>query len=127
MDTEQCFLVYEHPIDGSMSWAQVGDAIRFSCRWPADLSTDEWIGISNEFDHGAYVREVSRLREAGRCRIEGRRSGYMGLAVVSPHRIRLDVLDQEAIRPTSLLMTLALAIEDLLPGKEPKRREHRRQ
>lgn len=125
MDAGQRFLTYRHPVEGSMSWTKEGDVVRFSCRWPFDLSTDEWIEVSNELDHATYVRELDTLRKVGHCLIKGKRSGCMEFTVISSDRIRLGLFDQETVRPTSLQLTLAVTVGDLIPGKEARQRMHK--
>jgi hypothetical protein len=118
MNTGKTFLEYTHPIDGLMSFSAAGDLIRFSCRWPFDLHTDEWIDITNEFDARVYAREVGQLPAKGTVRVKGTRTGHMELTILAEKKVKLDVEDNCNERPPRLVYTLDLLPGDLLPDRD---------
>jgi len=118
MDMDNEFLEYKHPVEGGMSFSMVGNIIHFSCRWPFDLHTDDWIEITNDFNAFTYAREVSLLPKQGSVRIEGERSGQMELTILPDDKVMLDVVDCSRQRPPRLVYSLDLSPSDLLsdPG-----------
>lgn len=116
------FFVYEHPVDGCMSLSLVGNTVVFSCRWPFDLSTDEWINIKNEFDHRTYVTRMATLLEKGEVRIEGIRSGYIAFTVLPGGKINLDVLNNMPESPVGFIYSLAATPEELVPLKSQEKK-----
>ena len=124
MSTGTPFLAYEHPVDGEISLTVVKNVVRFACRWPFDLSTDEWIHVHNEFECDTYAREVAQLTETGRARVEGRDSGHIAFAALSADEVQVDVLGVGGERACGFQVRLQLSASDLVPGSQEVCREH---
>lgn len=115
------FLIYKHSKDGEMKFTLINGTIHFSCNWPFDLSTDEWIYINNEFDYKSYVDGITNLSNLGHIHIKGKNSGYIKFKVLSSEKIKFEVVDSRPERPPSLRITLNLSVNTLLPSSNSKK------
>ena len=99
---------YAHAVDGDLLLEQDGQRVQFICRWPADLSEDEWIVFSNQFDLAAYEKGVRALNEHGQGLVPGIHHGSLELRLMPSGRVEIDVSDARAQAPTRLIMDLDL-------------------
>jgi len=131
MNTDSPFLVYKHPVEGEILLSLAGDTICFSCRWPFDLSTDEWIYINNEFDREAYIHNLTALPEKSTVKIKGKQSGHIKFTILPSGKIKLNVASSQREklqgRAQELTLTLIsdLSAEDLIPSTQPRRYVHK--
>ncbi|MHC4618496.1 MAG: hypothetical protein ACYTEQ_12175 [Planctomycetota bacterium] len=122
MNPNRPFLVYKHPVEGEICLSLAGEMIRFSCRWPFDLHTDEWIYINNEFHRDTYIRSLSSLSEKGSVRVNGNQAGYIEFTVLSGDEVRIEVVDAREERPPRLVQPLGVSPGDLLPGRRTNKK-----
>lgn len=111
-------LEYRHPVDGEIRIDRIGEQVRLVCRWPADLSEDEWIELSNRFNADVYSQEIRRLndRKATTIHIPGERHGELVLSITGDGRVEIDAVDGRSAAPPRVIMKLDLAPEAFLPS-----------
>ncbi len=110
------FFIQKHREDGELYFEVNSNYVRFYCRWPFDLSTDEWIYISNTFALEEYLKEVPRLSQIGKVTLPGIESGEITFKIAPNGKIKLSVIDAKKVSPPQLVdFTLEATTDDLVP------------
>ena len=112
------FFVHKHKVDGEISLEIDGQHVKISCRWPFDLSTDEWIWISNTFRLEDYTSKVRRLPEGRKVTIRGIQSGQLSFEMRPSGEIMFDIVGAGDPRGQRLIFPISAAPKDLLPPEE---------
>ena len=75
----------DHPVDGRilLTLDAGRDLVALSCRWPFDLSTDEWIEIENEYALDGYRAAVADVSSSGSGNVTGVLGGYLKISRTS--------------------------------------------
>jgi hypothetical protein len=76
-------LVDRHPAGGYFEFVFDGDFIVLRCRWPFDLSEDEWISIQNRYRVSSYQRAVDNAMANGTGKAQGVDGGFLEIASVN--------------------------------------------
>jgi hypothetical protein len=97
------FFVRRHPAtaEGQISLAVDRELVRLSCKWPADLLTDEWIELSNAFRFGDYAAAVERLRTEKSVTVPAVGTGSLTVSVTAAG-VKLEMIDSAGNAPTRL-------------------------
>ena len=89
------FFQYNHPVIGQLQFKldRRAEFIQFDCDWPFDLTTNEWISITNQFPLKEFVKKVGRLPNARPAIIHGMHRGRMSLKALKIGIIEIRVAD----------------------------------
>jgi hypothetical protein len=112
---ETSFFVQNHPVEGAIKFATVGEHVRLCCRWPFDRSTDEWINITNNFPLRRYCMAVRRLPRTGKATVRGIKFGSLTLQIMPKNKIQMHVADSNQFDRSSFIFPLNAKPKDLLP------------
>jgi hypothetical protein len=69
-------LDHRHPEDGYIKIEYSDGQVRFSCRWPLDRDTDEWISITEDYSKEDYSRAIRPLLESGIAELSGKYASF---------------------------------------------------
>lgn len=75
-------LVDRHPAGGFVELVFDGDFIVLRCRWPLDLSEDDWIDIHNRYHVSNYQRAVDNAMANGTGKAPGVDGGFLEIGSV---------------------------------------------
>jgi len=110
-----------HSVNGELRFDldRPGGFIKFSCCWPYDLSTNEWINISNCFSLKKFVKQVSRLSSRTRASVQGLKMGKITLERVGCDRIQVSVSSDSKVQCEEWRFPISARPCDLMPkGKD---------
>jgi hypothetical protein len=75
--TDSVILRQAHAVEGSIELLVEGETAALHCRWPFDLTTDDFIEISNTFATEAVTQMIADLRESGKGQAEAVNVGFV--------------------------------------------------
>jgi hypothetical protein len=113
-------LLAKHPKspEGSVALLASAEAVRLECRWPFDLSEDDWISITNEFARQDFERALDSLQSDGEAQVEGA-FGELRLRVEGPQSAEFEMWSRGGPYDRSLRISIPLTIEALRAAARP--------
>jgi len=105
--------VYRHDTDGELTLRRIGDEVRLRCRWPFDLSSDEWIELSNRFVAANYDRGLIDLKRTGHAKLDGITGGGLQFHVLQDGFVDIVAIDAQTTAATRFITRLDVRIDAL--------------
>jgi hypothetical protein len=112
----QSFLTLRHPVQGQIRFAVERDCVRVDIHWPFDVSTGEWIDVSNEFPLRRYRSGIARLAKVKKTTIRALEFGSLALTRESSRKILLNIIDSNRFLRTAFQFPVNVTPAELLPS-----------